>query len=84
MIGNLNKLLNTLADAFGEVSRRRRDLEDECAHAEDRKLSRMRSLVCMDIAEALHEAATQLEIEQPVNVEAEMDKLQPSETLCVK
>ncbi len=45
--------LEILAKAFGEVSMKRRELEDGCVHEEDKQRARMRSLICMDIQEAL-------------------------------
>ncbi len=49
--------LEVLAQAFGEVSKQRRDLEDACVHDKDRQRARMRSCICMDIQAALRIAA---------------------------
>ena len=45
--------LEALSKAFKEVSKQRRDLEDHSIHEEDRQRARLRSCICMDIAEAL-------------------------------
>lgn len=47
-------LLEVLAEAFGQVSKEVRDLEDKCVHREDAQRARLR---CLDIQHALSIAA---------------------------
>jgi len=53
-------LLAVLSAEFTRVSAKNRRLEDTCAHKIDAERSRMRSLICMDIAEALQATAIRL------------------------